>query len=61
MNQKAKIKMGIDLVMTILLLCQMAYMLIGETAHEWLGTAMFLPSEPLYNSWECSFQQISRW
>ena len=41
-NQKAKIKMGIDLVMTILLLCQMAYMLIGETAHEWLGTAMFL-------------------
>lgn len=42
MNQKAKIKMGIELVMTILLLCQMAYMLIGETAHEWLGTAMFL-------------------
>lgn len=28
--------------MTILLLCQMAYMLIGETVHEWLGTVMFL-------------------
>ena len=36
------VKMGIDLVMTVLLLCQMAYMLIGETAHEWMGTAMFL-------------------
>lgn len=27
--------------MTVLLLCQMAYMLIGETAHEWIGTVMF--------------------
>ena len=35
-------KMGIDLLMTILLLCQMAYMLIGETAHEWMSTIMFL-------------------
>ena len=31
----------IDLVMTVLLLCQMAYMLIGEAEHEWIGTAMF--------------------
>ena len=36
------LKMGIDLIMTVLLFCQMAYMLIGETAHEWLGAAMFL-------------------
>ena len=35
-------KIRIDLIMTILLLCQMAYMLIGETVHEWLGTVMFL-------------------
>ena len=28
--------------MTILLLCQMAYMLIGETVHEWLGVVMLL-------------------
>lgn len=42
MNRKTMVKMGIDLVMTVLLLCQMAYMLIGETAHEWMGTAMFL-------------------
>lgn len=42
MNRKTMIKMGIDLIMTVLLLCQMAYMLIGETAHEWMGAAMFL-------------------
>ena len=30
MNRKTMIKMGIDLVMTVLLLCQMAYMLIGN-------------------------------
>ena len=42
MNRKTLIKMGIDLVMTALLLCQMAYMLIGETEHEWTGAAMFI-------------------
>ncbi len=36
------LKMSIDLVMTVLLLGQMAYMLIGEAAHEWTGTAMFV-------------------
>ena len=36
------VKMGIDLAMTVLLLCQMSYLLIGETAHEWMGTAMFV-------------------
>lgn len=41
MKPKLMFKTGIDLVMTILLLCQMAYMLIGEAAHEWMGTAMF--------------------
>lgn len=42
MKPKMALKMVIDLVMTILLLCQMAYMLIGEIAHEWMGAAMFL-------------------
>ena len=42
MKPKMMLKMGIDLIMTVLLFCQMAYMLIGETAHEWLGAAMFL-------------------
>lgn len=35
------IKMCIDLAMTILLLCLMAYLLVGESAHEWIGVAMF--------------------
>lgn len=42
MNRKMMLKISIDLVMTIVLLCQMAYMLIGEAIHEWTGTAMFL-------------------
>ena len=39
---KMMVKMGIDLAMTVLLLCQMSYLLIGEMAHEWMGTAMFV-------------------
>ena len=42
MKPKMMLKMGIDLVMTVLLLCQMAYILVGETVHEYLGTAMFV-------------------
>ena len=41
MKPKMRLKIGIDLAMTILLPCQMAYMLIGEAAHEWMGTGMF--------------------
>ena len=36
-----KLRMWADLAMTVLLLCQMAWLLIGETTHEWTGTAMF--------------------
>ena len=42
MKPKMMVKMGADLVMTILLLVQMAYMLVGERSHEWTGAAMFL-------------------
>lgn len=42
MKPKMMIKMMVDLAMTILLLCLMAYMLVGETAHEWLGVAMLV-------------------
>ena len=42
MKSKRMLKTGIDLAMTVLLLCQMAYMLIGEIAHEWMGAAMFV-------------------
>lgn len=42
MKPKMMLKMSVDLVMTVLLPCLMAYMLIGETAHEWMGAAMFV-------------------
>lgn len=41
MKPKALWKMTVDLAMTVLLFCLMAYLLVGETAHEWLGVAMF--------------------
>lgn len=37
---KMILKIFTDLTMTIILLFQMAYMLIGNMAHEWIGTAM---------------------
>lgn len=42
MKPKQKLKIAIDISMTALLFCQMAYMLISEAAHEWTGIAMFL-------------------
>lgn len=42
MKPKMKIKMGIDLLMTIFLLCLMAYQITGETLHEWLGAGMLI-------------------
>ena len=36
------LKILVDLAMTVLLLLLMAYLLVGETAHEWMGLAMFL-------------------
>lgn len=40
MKPKMKIKLGIDLLMTVLLLCLMAYQITGEMLHEWLGAGM---------------------
>ena len=42
MKDKKIIKIIIDTAMLILLPLLMAYSLIGETAHEWLGLSMFL-------------------
>lgn len=39
---KQRGRMIIDIAMTVMLLCQMAYMLVGEDLHEWVGTAMFV-------------------
>ncbi len=41
MNRKFKIKIAVDILMTISLLFLMSFELIGDAAHEWLGTAMF--------------------
>lgn len=42
MKPKMKIKMGIDLLMTVLLLCLMAYQITGEALHEWFGAGMLI-------------------
>lgn len=39
---KLKIKMGIDFLMTALLLCLMAYQVTGQKLHEWFGTGMLV-------------------
>lgn len=42
MNPKMKIKMGIDFLMTVWLLCLMAYPITGQELHEWLGAGMLI-------------------
>ena len=37
-----KLKLAADAAMTLALLLLMAYGLVGEAAHEWIGTGMFL-------------------
>lgn len=41
MQTREVIRMAVDLGMTVLLLLLMGYSRVGETAHEWLGIAMF--------------------
>lgn len=42
MNKKFIGKIGIDMLMTVLLLLLMARQLTGNSAHEWLGAGMFV-------------------
>lgn len=42
MKPRMMIKIGVDIAMTLSLLLLMAYQLIGENAHEWIGILMFL-------------------
>lgn len=42
MKPKMKIKMGIDFLMTVLLLCLMAYQITGQELHEWFGAGMLI-------------------
>lgn len=41
MKQKARLKVGIDILMTLLLLFLMGYQFWGDAAHEWAGAGMF--------------------
>ena len=41
MRPKEIQKILVDVAMTAVLLCLMAYLLLGEALHEWLGVAMF--------------------
>lgn len=42
MKPKMKVKMLIDLLMSILLLCLMAYQIVGDYLHEWFGAGMLV-------------------
>lgn len=42
MNFKMIVKIGVDIAMTVVLLLLMAYQLVGDEAHEWIGMIMFL-------------------
>ena len=42
MNKTMRLKLAVDIGMTVLLFVLMAYQLTGDFAHEWAGAAMFL-------------------
>lgn len=42
MKPKTTVKIAIDILMTIGLLLLMGYALVGEAAHEWIGTGIFV-------------------
>ena len=42
MRSIQKVKLAVDAAMTVALLLLMAYGLVGEAAHEWLGMGMFI-------------------
>ena len=57
MNAKAKLKIVLDVAMTLALLFLMGYQLWGETAHEWAGAGMlvlFLAHHILNRGWHKS-------
>lgn len=42
MSVKTIVKVSLDIGMTIILLFLMAYEMIGQIAHEWLGNGIFV-------------------
>ena len=54
MKAKRAIKIGVDIAMTVLFLCQMGYHMMDNRAHEWLGVAlclMFILHHALNGGW----------
>lgn len=60
---KPKIKMGIDVMMTVLLLGLMAYQITGQALHEWFGAGMlvlFIAHNLLNIRWYGNFWNMRR-
>lgn len=49
MKPKMNIKMGIDFLMTMLLLCLMAYQITGQELHEWFGAVILFIAHNILN------------
>ncbi|MCD8196491.1 MAG: DUF4405 domain-containing protein [Lachnospiraceae bacterium] len=63
MKPKLKIKIAVDVAMTFLLLLLMAYELVGEAAHEWLGIgicALFVLHHVLNCGWSRTLRKKGR-
>lgn len=57
MKHSSTIRMGIDLLMTVVLLLLMTYELLGQAFHEWLGMAMaglWIAHHVLNRNWYCN-------
>lgn len=62
MKKKQKIKILVDVAMTVLLLFLMAYMLTGQLVHEWMGASMFvlfITHHLLNANWHKKYLQVS--
>ena len=54
MNRKQAVRISIDILMTLAMLLLMAYELIGQAAHEWIGVGvfvLFITHHILNNKW----------
>lgn len=42
MKRKQKLKIGVDILLTVALLLLMSFEMVGDAAHEWIGMGMFI-------------------
>ena len=60
MKTKQIFKIVTDILMTVILLLLMAYSLVGEAVHEWLGIGMFvlfIVHHVLNSNWSCNLRK----